>query len=77
MAGVTGHTEDWKSLPWKEFRCNVFRLQKRIYQAQCAMTRYTAQSTYDKGRCVEEPCEAKVSRTVLKQRWGPRGPRRL
>jgi len=35
MAGVTGHTEDWKSLPWKEFRCNVFRLQKRIYQAQC------------------------------------------
>ena len=42
-----------------------------------AMIKWTAQGADDKGRCVEEPCEAKVSRTVLKQRWGPRGPRRL
>lgn len=25
--------EDWKSLPWKDIRKSVFRLQKRIYQA--------------------------------------------
>ena len=25
--------EDWKSLPWKKIQRNVFRLQKRIYQA--------------------------------------------
>ena len=26
-------TEDWKTLPWKDFQRNVFRLQQRIYQA--------------------------------------------
>ena len=34
MAGEQTHTEDWKALPWKTFQRNVFRLQKRIYQAQ-------------------------------------------
>ena len=33
MADVIPHTEDWQSLPWKQFQRNVFRLQKRIYQA--------------------------------------------
>lgn len=33
MAGVSGHTEDWKGLPWKQFQRNVFQLQQRIYQA--------------------------------------------
>lgn len=33
MAGVEGHTEDWKSLPWKQYQRNVFRLQQRIYRA--------------------------------------------
>lgn len=27
------HTEDWQALPWKQFQRDVFRLQKRIYQA--------------------------------------------
>jgi RNA-directed DNA polymerase len=27
------HTEDWRALPWKRFQRDVFRLQKRIYQA--------------------------------------------
>jgi len=27
------HTEGWETLPWKSFQRNVFRLQKRIYQA--------------------------------------------
>jgi RNA-directed DNA polymerase len=34
MAGEQAHTEDWKTLPWKKFQRNVYRLQKRIYQAQ-------------------------------------------
>jgi len=37
LAGVAGkhpmHTEDWQTLPWKQFQRNVFRLQQRIYQA--------------------------------------------
>ena len=34
MADEVTRTEDWKTLPWKKFQRNVFRLQKRIYQAQ-------------------------------------------
>jgi RNA-directed DNA polymerase len=26
-------SESWKSLPWKKFRCNLFRLQKRVFKA--------------------------------------------
>jgi RNA-directed DNA polymerase len=33
MADVVRHTEDWKTLPWKTYERNVFRLQQRIYQA--------------------------------------------
>jgi RNA-directed DNA polymerase len=33
MAHAEGHREDWKKLPWKKYQRNVFRLQKRIYQA--------------------------------------------
>jgi RNA-directed DNA polymerase len=34
MAGEPTRTEDWKTLPWKKFQRNAFRIQKRIYQAQ-------------------------------------------
>ena len=34
MADESNRTEDWQTLPWKKFQRNVFRLQKRIYQAQ-------------------------------------------
>jgi hypothetical protein len=51
MADVNSRTEDWKSLPWKSIQRNVFRLQKRIYQA--------AQGAYDKGPYPEEPREGK------------------
>lgn len=34
MADEPTRTEDWKTLPWKKFQRNVFRLQKRIYQAE-------------------------------------------
>ena len=33
MAHAYWRSEDWKKLPWKKFQRNVFRLQKRIYQA--------------------------------------------
>jgi RNA-directed DNA polymerase len=33
MADVAIRTEDWQTLPWKQYQRNVFRLQKRIYQA--------------------------------------------
>ena len=26
-------TDDWYDLPWKQFQRNVYRLQRRIYQA--------------------------------------------
>ncbi|KYC44004.1 RNA-dependent DNA polymerase [Scytonema hofmannii PCC 7110] len=28
-------SESWKRLPWKKFRQNLFRLQKRVYKAVC------------------------------------------
>jgi RNA-directed DNA polymerase len=34
MADENNRTEDWQALPWKKIQRNVFRLQKRIYQAQ-------------------------------------------
>jgi RNA-directed DNA polymerase len=34
MADENNRTEDWQTLPWKKFQRNIFRLQKRIYQAQ-------------------------------------------
>jgi RNA-directed DNA polymerase len=33
MAGAIQHTENWKTLPWKQIQRNVYRLQQRIYQA--------------------------------------------
>lgn len=33
MIGHGNTSESWKTLPWKKFRRNLFRLQKRIYKA--------------------------------------------
>jgi RNA-directed DNA polymerase len=33
MARVAIHSEDWQTLPWQTYQRNVYRLQKRIYQA--------------------------------------------
>jgi RNA-directed DNA polymerase len=33
-AAVATPTEDWKTLPWRKLEQKVFRLQKRIYQAE-------------------------------------------
>jgi len=33
MIDVAIRTEDWRTLPWRDYQRNVYRLQKRIYQA--------------------------------------------
>jgi len=33
MTGVRRHTEGWRTLPWKMYQRNVYRLQQRIYRA--------------------------------------------
>jgi retron-type reverse transcriptase len=33
MIGHGNTSESWRTLPWKKFRRNLFRLQKRIYKA--------------------------------------------
>jgi len=33
MAGSLTSTEDWRTLPWKAIQRDVFRRQRRIYQA--------------------------------------------
>jgi len=33
MAEIAISTEDWRTLPWCDYQRNVYRLQKRIYQA--------------------------------------------
>ena len=30
---MENHSESWKTLPWKQFRRNLFRLQKRVFKA--------------------------------------------
>jgi group II intron reverse transcriptase/maturase len=30
---MDNHSESWRNLPWKQFRKNLFRLQKRVYKA--------------------------------------------
>ena len=37
-------SESWKTLPWKQFRRNLFRLQKRIYKAILAGDKRKAMS---------------------------------
>ncbi len=33
MDTVAKKSESWKNLPWKQFRCNLFRLQRRVFKA--------------------------------------------
>jgi RNA-directed DNA polymerase len=37
-------SELWKALPWKKFRVNLFKLQKRVYKAVCRGDKHTARS---------------------------------
>ena len=51
---------EWKDIPWRKIERDVFKLQKRIYQASLS------NGTHDKSLSAEEPDEAKASRPVLK-----------
>jgi hypothetical protein len=33
MTDAQPHTEGWKTIPWKKYQREVYRLQKRIYRA--------------------------------------------
>jgi RNA-directed DNA polymerase len=37
-------SESWKTLPWKKFRRDLFRLQKRVYKAVQAGDKHKAKS---------------------------------
>jgi hypothetical protein len=54
---------EWQDLPWKKIERNVFKLQKRIYQA-------SQRGTDDSSQSGEEPDEVSISSPVLNQRWG-------
>jgi hypothetical protein len=51
----------WSTLNWKKIERRVFKLQTRIYRAQ---------GMHDKHQTIEEPCEGKLSRTVLQPSQG-------
>lgn len=51
---------EWKDFPWRKIERDVFKLQKRIYQASLS------NGTHEKSLSVEEPDEVKVSRPVFK-----------
>jgi len=77
MADVKSRTEDWKALPWKHIQREVFRLQRRIYQAERrGAIKSTADGAYDKGPRTEEPFNGKLLRAVREWRWGGRPPQR-
>jgi N-terminal domain of reverse transcriptase len=44
-------SESWKSLPWKKFRCNLFRLQKRVFKAVQAGDKRKAMSALSRDTC--------------------------
>jgi len=69
---------EWGSLPPKESEQGACKLQTPSFQA--AGRAETASAAADRGRypcqgpASEEPCEGKLSCTVLKASGGPRGP---
>jgi hypothetical protein len=50
---------------------------RNIRPQVCPAARDSRADAYDRGRITEEPCAAKVARTVLKQRWRERSLHRL
>lgn len=71
MADALKHTEAWENKPWKRFQRVVFRLQKRIYQAEQRGDRCHSAvgGARDKGYRIEELDDRNRSRPVL-QRQG-------
>ena len=50
---------------------------RNVRRQVCSAVSDSRADTYDRGRLIEEPCAAKVARTVLKQRWRERSVHRL
>jgi hypothetical protein len=52
--------------------------EARTIRSQVPLAVFDSQTdTYGRGRITEEPCAAKVARTVLEQRWRERSLHRL
>ena len=55
---IDNYSESWKTLPWKQFRRNLFRLQKRVFKAVQAGDKRKAMSLQKLiNPAIEEPTE--------------------
>ena len=78
MSLTSGSRYEWTTPPWRELERAVGELQTPSFRA--AQRRGLAPATPDRprypchGPATEEPCEGKLSCTVLKASGGPRGP---
>jgi hypothetical protein len=60
--------DGWNTVHWKKVQRTVVKLQKRISQA--SRRQRTVEGAPDKRQTLEEPCDGKLSRTVLKPSGG-------
>jgi hypothetical protein len=58
-----GLSEEWADIPWRKLEKHLYRLQKRIFKA-------SNEASITNDRITEEPCDAKVSSTVLQPSGG-------
>jgi hypothetical protein len=61
--------DSWDSLPWFDLEQDLFRLQKRIYQASTRGEKPRS-GVDDNHRTTEEPDAVKAARPVLKPSGG-------
>ena len=59
-APSAGLSEEWAGIPWRKLEKHLYRLQKRIFKAS-----RDNEASITNDRITEEPCDAKVSSTVL------------
>nr|WP_169886880.1 reverse transcriptase N-terminal domain-containing protein [Scytonema hofmannii] len=70
-------SESWKTLPWKKFRRNLFRLQKRIYKAVCvgdyrkakSLQKLILKSTSARMLAVRQVSQLNAGKKTLLYRW--------
>jgi hypothetical protein len=78
MSPTLGSRYEWATPPWRELERAVGELQTPSFRASPRLG--LAPATHDRprypwqGPATEEPCEGKLSCTVLKASGGPRGP---
>jgi hypothetical protein len=59
--GTTTPMDGWNTIPWKKIEKNVFKLQKRIYQA--------SKVHITNAKLLRSRVHGKRASTVLKRRW--------